>query len=139
MQIRSATKSDMKDVEKIFKLPELSTATGEYLSAETLSKYMDEKYFLVAEDEGNIIGAMFGERLKNDGAMLWEFAVEESARGKGIGSALLDVFEKNMISESRRWVILYAPVKNPKTINFYEKHKYSKGKLHVEFLKYLNK
>lgn len=114
-------------------------ATGKYLSAEILSEYIDERYFLVAEENNEVIGAMFGEPLKSEGLMFWEFAVKESDRGRGIGSALLDMFEKNMISEGRTWMILYAPEKSPKTIQFYEKRGYSKGKVHIEFQKFFDK
>ena len=138
MQIRAAKKSDLKNVEKLFCLPELAKATGEFLSVETLANYIDDKFFLAAEEAGEIIGAMFGERLKNAGLILWEFAVKESARGRGVGSALLDAFESNMAFENRTWVILYAPARSPKTINFYKKRGFNKGKLHVEFLKFFD-
>lgn len=138
MKIRPAKKTDMKSVEQLLSLPELSTATGEYLSADILSGYVDDLYFLIAEKNSEIVGAIFGERLKNNGFMLWEFAVKKEFRGQGIGSALLKKFETNLASENRKWMILYAPAKSPQTINFYQKHGYNKGKSHIEFIKFFD-
>lgn len=139
MKIRSANKSDMKNVEKLLNLPELKMATGENISAKILSGYIDKKYFLVAEENKEIIGTVMGEKLRNGGLSLWYLAVKKDAREKGVGSALIDKIEKNMISEKRDWIILYAPIKNQKTIKFYKNRGYSKGIIHVEFLKYLDK
>ncbi|MFH0779804.1 MAG: GNAT family N-acetyltransferase [Parcubacteria group bacterium] len=138
MQIRAATESDLGKVEKLFSLPELAEANGEYCSAEILADYIDEKFFLVAEDAGGIIGALFGERLKGAGMLLWVFAIEEGMRGKGVGTALLTNFENNMALENRTWIMLYAPAQSPKTIRFYENRGYQKGKPQIEFLKCFN-
>lgn len=136
MIIRPAVKSDMKNVEKLLRLPELSTATGQYLSAKVISGYIDKMYFLVAEENKEVIGTIIGERLKNNGIMIWMFVVKKEIREKGVGSALLKKFENNMSTEKRDWAILYAPAKSIKSINFYKKRGYNKGKLHVEFLKF---
>ncbi len=137
MNIRPATQSDMKRVEEIFSLPELATPTGDYLSAELLSDYLDEKFFLVAEDSDKVIGALFGERLKNKGIMLWLFAVDSNLQGKGIGNSLLNEFENNMRSEDIEWIMGYAPDKNVQTLKFYKDRGFNIGKTYVEFLKFL--
>lgn len=139
MKIRAVKKADLKNVEKLLNLPELKKATGDNISAEILSNYIDKKYFLLAEENKKIIGTIMGERLRNGGLSLWFFVVKKNAREKGVGSALIDKLEKNMISEKRDWIILYAPAKSLKTIKFYKKRGYNKGITCVEFLKYLDK
>ena len=58
MYIRPATKDDMANIELLFRLPELVIATGEYLSEDILINYLDDKFFLVAEENGSIIAAI---------------------------------------------------------------------------------
>lgn len=138
MKIRPAIHSDMKRVEELFSLPELATPNGDYLSAELLFDYLDEKFFLVAEDSDKIVGALFGERLKNKGIMLWLFAVDSNLQGKGIGNSLLNEFENNMRSEDIEWIMGYAPDKNVQTLKFYKDRGFNMGKTYIEFLKFLH-
>ena len=137
MKIRPAIHSDKKRVEELFSLPELATPNGDYLSAELLFDYLDEKFFLVAEDSDKIVGALFGERLRNKGIMLWLFAVDSKLQGKGIGNSLLNEFENNMRSEDIEWIMGYAPDKNVQTLQFYKNRGFNIGKTYVEFLKFL--
>ena len=137
MKISPAKEIDLAKIEMLFHLPELSSVKGEYLSVDELSNYLDEKYFLVAEDKGKIIGAIFGESLRGDGVILWMFAVSKLERGQGTGKNMMKQFEKNAMKDKKSWIILYAPADKDKTLNFYEARSFSKGKPHFEFLKEL--
>ena len=137
MKIRAAQKSDLKQCEKIFHIPELRESNGEYLNAKFFSYYLDKKYFLVAEKNKTIIGAIFGEPLKGNGVILWSFAVKEKYRGKGIGKALLAKFEHNAKQDGRRWISIYS-ANNEKTLKFYTNSHYYKGNVNVQLLKILD-
>ena len=134
INIRPCKKNDLKQCEDIFNLPELSDTTGDKLSAKYLENFLDEKYFLVAE-EGQILGAIYGEPIKTEGIILWSVAVLDSYRGKGIGHGLLEAFEKNAVADNKKWIILHAPAEKEVTINFYKKHNYVMGKNFTEFAK----
>lgn len=138
MKIRPAVEADIDDIEKILNLPELAMPNGGCFSAEMLRDRLDERYFLVAEENDGIIGAIFGEPLKSNGMLIWEFAVKENSRGKGVGSELLAALEKNMGSGGITWAVLYAPKKSLKVMDFYDKRGYKKGNTYVEFLKFLD-
>ncbi|MFA6304922.1 MAG: GNAT family N-acetyltransferase [Patescibacteria group bacterium] len=137
MNIRPATKEDLKQCEAIFNLRELYTASGHNLTAEFVVNYLNEKYFLVAEDEGQIVGAIYGEPLKAGGVVIWVLAVLSDKRGQGIGSALLMALEENTRSDGRKWLYLNAPAQKPATINFYKKHGYDIGQTYIECAKNL--
>jgi ribosomal protein S18 acetylase RimI-like enzyme len=135
INIRPCIKDDLKQCEAIFNLPELSDTTGDNLSAKYLENFLDEKYFLVAEEENKVLGAIYGEPLKTDGVMLWSIAVLSSCRGKGTGHSLLEAFEKNAIADKKKWIILHAPAEKEATIDFYKKHNYTMGNNFTEFAK----
>lgn len=133
-KIRPVMKKDLKNVVKIFHIPEFKLAYGEYLDNKIYSKYLDSKYFLLAQKENKIIGAIMGERLRADGAVIWYIAVKKEYRKLGIGSKLLDKFEKNHFNSKGKWIMLYA-VPKTRLSKFYKKHSYSKGQDYIEFAK----
>ena len=134
MKIRAAQKSDLKECEKIFHIPEMKESDGEYLDAKFLSYYLDKKYFLVAEEDNTIIGAIFGEPLKGKGIIVWDFVVKKKYRGNGIGKALLAKIEHNAKQDGLEWIMLYS-TNNKQTLEFYTNSHYNKGTKYVEFLK----
>lgn len=138
MNIRPATTKDLGQLETLFSLPELALPTKKYMSAELLSHYLDNNFFLVAEESDTIIGAIFGEKLKYDGMMLWDFAVSNDYQRKGVGKALLVQFEENTRNAGITWIIGYVPKNNPESIRFYQNKKYNIGETpYLEFLKSL--
>ncbi len=136
MNIRPATKEDLKQCEEIFNLPELYTAFGQPLTARQLEKYLSDKYFLVAEEAGRIIGGIFGEPLK-EGVAIWILVIAENKRGAGVGSDLLDHFENNAKNDGKKWTLLYAPFASKQIIAFYKKHGYAIGQNYTECAKHL--
>ena len=113
----------------------LSLVNGQYFTVALLAAYLKDDYFLVAEDEGLLVGALVAEPLRNGGAMVWELAVEKERRGQGIGSVLLKKFIAIMKGKGRQWLILYAPSASPRTLAFYRRHRFCLGKKHIEALK----
>lgn len=138
IKIRSAQKTDLKAGEDLLKIPELAMADGNYINSNILQEHLDEKYFLIAEEDRKILGIIFGEPLRCHDVMIWEFVISKSKRNKGIGSALLKKFEKNAVEDNKKWSILYAPAKSSRTLEFYKKRNYSKGILNFEHRKILS-
>lgn len=134
---RSAMRSDLGYCVKFFDSPEFYDANGDKWDKEDLSRYLDDGYFLVAEYNKKIVGAIFGEKLRDKGAIVWLLAVDDKYRDKGIGSGLLTEFEQNMKSKNAQWVILYSALRDSKTLKFYMKNGYFAGEKFVECLKIL--
>lgn len=138
MKIRPAEKKDLLNCKKLYSIPELACANGHYLSVEEMEDYIDDDFFLVAEDNGQIIGSIFGEKIKAGGAMLWMFAVDKNYRNAGIGTKLFSAFEKNCHRYNVTWIILYAPVENEDTKRFYKNKGFDLGRTYVENVKNLS-
>lgn len=135
MLIRPAQKKDLAACAKVFCVPEVREAGGEYLAPEFLANYLDADYFLIAEEAGTIQGAIFGEPLRGRGAIVHNLVVAEKLRGAGIGSALLEKFEAKARANKLDWILLYAPLSDVSTCNFYRGRGY-RGENHlVEKLK----
>ena len=93
--IRPATKEDLPACEQIGQIKEFKNPYEEYANdAKFMENYLDENFFLVAEDDDEIIGYIIGEELKGKGVMIWYVTVKEKMRGKGVGKKLLLEFEK---------------------------------------------
>lgn len=135
MNIRPCQKRDLAQCEEIFNLPELYTASGKNLSAEFIVNYLNDKYSLVAEENDQIIGAIYGEPLRAGGLAIWVLAVADNQRGQGVGSALLKKFEDNARADGKKWTVLYAPAKSDKTVKFYKQHSYYIGQGYLECAK----
>ncbi len=135
---RTAKKADLRACEELFSSPELRTAKGEILPVDFLENYLEGSYFLVAESNSEIIGAMFGEELRGGGIILHEFSVKKEYQGKGVGGIMLDEFESRIKKNRGEWSLPYAPKINPDTLKFYENKGYSLGSEYVECLKYIN-
>lgn len=135
MKIRPCKKSDLVACQAIFALPELATASGDFLRISYLEKFLSQKYFLVAVEKEKIIGAIYGEKLKAGGTMMWALAVHPDYRGKKVGTSLMRAFEKNAKADGRAWIVLHASTKTKRTVKFYEKLKYDIGNHYIECAK----
>lgn len=138
-KIRPATKNDLEKCENLLHISTMRCATGEYYTKSFLKDYLDENFFLVAENNGEITGCIFGEAVKDKGAIIWVIAISKKHRGASIGSKLLQAFEKNCKNIGIQWMILYAPQKKKKTCKFYQKHTFNKGIICVEYVKVIPK
>ncbi len=134
MIIRSAKIEDLTQVEKMLSVPEFRFPDGEFPFFDFLKIYLDEDFFLVAEDDGKLIGAIFGEPLKGGLGAVWYFVVDDSCRGKGVGGDLYNEFEKRVKNRGVEWILAYVN-DNEKAVNFYKKNGYNTGHKFVEMNK----
>lgn len=135
--IRPATLADVPECEKLAHDPYLRFPTGGYPDAQYLKEYISEHYFLVAEQDGTIVGWILGEPLKSHGAGLWFFIIDEKFRKQGIGTMLYDEFEKHMRAAGREWIFLTSHITNAVAGDFYLKKGFVKGEPHYEMAKNL--
>jgi len=135
MLIRPAEKIDLKECERLLRIEEFKWPEGNYPYKNYLKQYLDKDYFLVAEENGKIVGCLFGEPLKGKLAILWYFAVDKKFRNKGIGTKLLSRFEANCKKDGDRWIILYTYSLSKKSLKFYKKRRYHLGNKFVEIEK----
>lgn len=134
MIIRPATKNDLATCEKLALIPEFITPSGHHIDIKFLENYLDPNYFLVVENNNQIIGFAIGEPLKGKGFMLLYLTIKKGMQGKGIGKKLLKELENRCKKQGVRWIVLYGPAFNKGTITFYKKTGYySQEKALFEF------
>jgi ribosomal-protein-alanine N-acetyltransferase len=78
---------------------------------------------LVAEQEGKIAGFILAEQ-SDRLAHIITLDVAESARRSGIGSALLERVESNLVARGVRAILLETATTNSPAIAFWQKHGY---------------
>jgi ribosomal protein S18 acetylase RimI-like enzyme len=137
--IRVAREEDCSECECLSRIEELKTATGNFLGKDYFKCFIDDdELFLVAEEEGSVVGYILGEPMKGRVAHIGMFTVSESHRGRGIGKMLVERFRKRCDEKGIRFIILYAS-ENEKTIEFYRHRGFIEGKEYVHFLDMRNK
>lgn len=135
MIIRAAEKKDFKAISKMGKLKEFQNL--EYFEPWYLKNFLDDNFFLVAEEDKKIRGFLMAEPLKSRGIMLWFMVVDKTLRSKGIGSKLIKKFETNCKKNKINWVLLHSPAKSKKAQKFYKNTGYEKALEVVEYVKLL--
>lgn len=136
MIIRSAKIKDLPICERLLKIPEFKLASsGGYMTVKFLKMFLDKDFFLVAEENKEVVGCLIGDPTKAKVVIVWFFVVENKLRGKGVGTKLLKQFEKNCKKRKMRWVVLYSPAWLKANIKFYQKKKYHLGYQYLEFEK----
>ncbi len=139
MIIRKAKKEDIESVLKLTKIPEFDNpnSSNNMESREYFKEYIKNGIFLVAKKDKETIGFVTGEFMLGGYVYIDALSVNSSLRGKGIGKKLIDSFEKIAKAKGVKYIHLTAPKSNKKTIKFYEKNKYDKGKEFIQFYKKL--
>ena len=137
MIIRDALKKDLPECERIIQIPELKFCNNGYPNNYFLHNYLEKDYFLVAEENNKIIGFILGEKLKSDYIIIWYLAVDKNHRGNGIGSRLLDEYEKRAKANGFKWAMLQSHLDSKKNMEFYQKKEYHRGKSFVDYAKFL--
>ena len=95
-----------------------------------LSGFVVDQLQFFDEVDGEVIGFLTGENLRNIG-LLWEIGVFPKFRSRGIGSMLL----KKFIDEcnKKKLVVMIAYGSNNKnTLGFFRKHKFIEGGTYKE-------
>ena len=137
MKIRKANVNDCVACSRMSKVKELANAEGWTPSTHYLKAFIkNNQIFLVAQEEKKVIGYAVGESITGKGVLLHYIVIKSEYRGKNIGSALLQDFEREAAKRGNKWALLYAAAFNKKTCAFYEKKNYKKGSESFEFVKY---
>jgi GNAT superfamily N-acetyltransferase len=124
----------LKVCAKILHTKEVAGANNWYPTFEILRRQLG-KYFLVAEEDGEIVGCNVVEPLRF-GVIGWWFAVRKGARGQGVGSALMDELEKTAKKDGKYFFLAYSKV-GSKAVRFYQNRGYRKGQNFSELVKSL--
>ena len=110
--------------------------SGDYISSTDYHRLLETHSLLLAKDsQGNLLGA-FESGVEKTVNWLRHFAITESARGRGVGKALLNaVIEKGHIDEKSRYM-LWVQHQNELAVKMYENKgfKYS-GKSSLSMIK----
>lgn len=135
IKVRDAKERDLITCDKLSKIPELKTPDGDYPDARYLRSFLNKGLFLVAEKSNKIVGYIAGEIVNGNIAYLNCLVVKNEFRSKRIGSRLLKEFNHIIKKLKINLIFFFAPKDNSKTIRFYEKNGYSKGKEYYFFKK----
>ncbi len=136
MIIRSAKIKDLPACERLLKIPEFKLASsGGYMTVKLFKIFLDKDFFLVAEENKEVVGCIIGDPTKGKVAIVWFFVVKNELRGKGVGTKLLKQFEKNCHKRKMKWVVLYSPIWKKANVKFYQNKKYHLGYRYLEFEK----
>lgn len=95
--------------------------SGDFVSPSDYERLLETNAMLIAKDaQGNLLGA-FESSFEKNVNWLKHFAITESARGYGVGRALLNaVIEKGHIDEKSRYM-LWVQRQNEIAVKMYEK------------------
>ena len=140
MTIRPATKDDLHGLIRIFAeengfhaamVPEFIKATDHLLTGDELTEMLDhpEQHLLVADSEGNIIGAALVSVDASDPepwiqprrfGYIEEVVVSEEYRGRGIGKRLLESINHWAKQQGLEEIELHVWQRNHRATAFYE-------------------
>lgn len=135
MEIRIANINDLPQVESLMSIPEFKDSDGWSPDVEYLKNYLEDNLFLVTSDNDKIIGAIYGEKLKGNGVLLWYIVVDSKNQGEGIGKKLMGTFENLCKDRGFEWINLNSPIENANNIKFYKKCGFNQEKSYIEFYK----
>ena len=90
----------------------------------------DPDLFLLAEEDGKVIGAVLGGFDGRRG-LAYHLAVAQEHRKQGIGALLMDELEKRLRAKGCIRTYLLVTHDNLEAIEFYEKHGWEKMDLHI--------
>jgi GNAT superfamily N-acetyltransferase len=130
--IRPAEDRDIKRI-RALQAQDVMAADGQVWSHKHLNMVMRRGFLFAAEHDGAVVGYICGERLLDNGAMLWYHIVDEEFRGQGIGTLLLDYFEQVLQEQGVEWFIAYSD--KSRVVNFHKKRGASIGDSYTEIIK----
>ncbi len=135
IKTRTAKKTDLKYCEKISKTPELQIDFyGNYPNTAYLKEYLG-RLFIVAEESGQIVGYVVGERDKSKSVSLVLLIVSSKHRDRGTGKLLINEFIKRAKKMKLKEIITLVPNWNNNTMQFYKKNGFIEMKYYTYFTK----
>lgn len=138
MMIRKAKLADCKQVWEMCKIPQLVNPSGEPPKLWWIKSFvMEKQLFLIAEQNDEIIGFIFGERTTGDVGYLWCMAVKKEFQGRNLGKKLLKMAEQEFKKRNIRVIVCYGFAESKKVINMLKKFKYEQGRKYYEFIKFI--
>ncbi len=113
---------DYAAVKKLWEGMEKGVQMGRSDAAEEIEKKTsrDPDLFLIAEEEGNIVGSVIGGYDGRRG-LLYHLAVAREYRERGIGGRLLDEVEARLRAMGCLKCYLMVTLDNPEVEHFYQK------------------
>jgi len=96
----------------------------------------DPDLFLVAEENGQIVGTVIGGFDGRRG-LIYHLAVTASFRGRGIGSRLMDELESRLRAKGCLRCYLLVTTDNPEGMQYYDKHGWERMDYVMPFAKNL--
>jgi len=139
--IRKAKKSDIKSISSI--LIEVSLTDIDKIGKNALKNYLSyviksKNYVVLVAEESKVIGfciSQIGVPMP-DCAELIDIDVSKKEHGKGIGQKIMAELYKSLKKKKIKNLGLYSE-NIPKTINFYEKQGFKRGRKVIRFDKKL--
>ncbi len=121
--IRLATLSDLKEIVRIENESFYSDAFDRPQFIRLLKSNHSD--FVVAEENGAVLGyAIFFFRKNSRNLRIYSIAVSQNARGRSIGSTLLNFAEDLARQKGKQLITLEVSEKNHTALSLYFKHKY---------------
>lgn len=135
MKIRAAQVEDAQQLLAIYTPYVLDTAITFEIEVPSLAEFvgriveMQATYpYLVAEDEGEVVGYAYAHAYYGRAAYAWTVEVsiyiDQTARAKGIGTALYDRLETLLIEQGITQALACISLPNEASIQFHQKRGY---------------
>lgn len=119
--IRNAEEKDINQCAEMSNIEEFRLPDGAAPDEECLKGSLNQ-IFLVAEENGIILGYIIGYKRTPEEAYLDLLTTNKQHRGKGVGTKLIQEFRKELKTQGVKSYFLFAPTNNIKTIEFYKKN-----------------
>lgn len=140
MQIREFRfPQDYPQVDDLWNSIEKGVSLGRSDGPDGIQKMLayDPGMFLVAEEDGQIVGTVIGGFDGRRG-LIYHLAVRASSRGQGIGSRLMEEIETRLRSKGCSRCYLLVTSDNPEGMRYYEKHGWERMDSVVPYAKNLD-
>lgn len=133
--IRKAKSSEIGFIKRFVDSFDEMDVIDETLTEDYYERILKRGFLLVSEEEGKIIGVCFGSYSKEKKSLnLTGLVVKRDFRGKGIGKALVEEFEKNALKKGIKSIELYASLSQA---NLFKSLGYKRGAKFIAFRKNL--